>query len=204
MQRREFVSLLGRLRRRGRWRGAPSKRARAPRIGVPGQPAPDETLAQGCAFRERVWRSSVGTKGAACGIDFRALPATIPACLAHGYAEEPGEPSRPDVIFAYTGAGSLELRSGRNTEPSRLSSWAAATRPRIIWWAAIARPTSNLTGFANNFASQGRQSGLNCYKQAARALPGWRASSNPEFALGGGAVVGLGEVIGSGGGPDPQ
>ena len=132
------------------------------------------------AFREEL--AKLGwVEGRSLRIDFRA---SDPGRLATD-AEELVN-LRPEVIFAFTGAAARAAQLRTQTIPIVFVGGGDPAENNLV--GGIARPTSNVTGFANNFASLGGK-WVELLKQAAPRLTRVASVFDPEFALGGAAPI---------------
>src|SRR5262249_6376061 len=87
---------------------------------------------------------------------------------------------RCDVIFAFTGAAARAVQRHTQTIPIVFVGGGDAADNNLV--GGIARPTSNVTGFANNFTSLGGK-WVELLKQAAPRLTRVASIFDPEFAL---------------------
>ena len=182
MQRREFFTLLGSA---SAWPLAAraQQAAHAHRIGVLmalGLSAPPSKAACREELAKLGW-----VEGGSLQIDFRA---SDPGLLAKD-AEELVD-LHPDVIVAFTGAAAQAARRRTQTIPIVFVGGGDPAENNLV--GSITRPT-NLTGFANNFASQGGK-WVELLKQAAPSLTRVASVFDPEFAVPGSGVR---DVIGT-------
>jgi putative ABC transport system substrate-binding protein len=99
---------------------------------------------------------------------------------------------RSDVIFAFTGAAARAARGRTRTIPIVFVGGGDPADSNLV--GSTARPTSNVTGFANNFATQGGK-WVGLLKQAAPRLTRVARVFDPELTTTSGS---LGDVIGTG------
>jgi putative ABC transport system substrate-binding protein len=99
---------------------------------------------------------------------------------------------RPDVIFAFTGAAARAARQRTQTIPIVFVGGGDPAENNLV--GAIARPT-NVTGFANNFASLGGR-WVELLKQVAPRLTRVASVFDPDFALFALPGSGVRDVIG--------
>jgi putative ABC transport system substrate-binding protein len=182
MRRREFITLVGAA---AAWPlAARAQQAeRVHRIGILSAGAIAPILQ--AAFRDEL--AKLGwVVGRTLRIDFRA---SDPGLLAKD-AEELVD-LHPDVIVAFTGAAAQAARRRTQTIPIVFVGGGDPADNNLV--GSTARPTSNVTGFANNFATLGGK-WLELLKQAAPRLTRVARVFDPEFALGGGSLE---DVIGA-------
>jgi putative ABC transport system substrate-binding protein len=182
MRRRNFITLLG---------GAPivwplaahaQQAERVPRIGMLAAGGLTTPIAEAAAREEL---SKLGwVEGRSLQIDVR----TDPRRLATD-AEELVN-LRSDVIFAFTGAAARAAQQRTQTIPIVFVGGGDPTENNLV--GNVARPT-NITGFANNFASLGGK-WVELLKQAAPRITRVASVFDPEFVLPGSGVR---DVIGA-------
>ena len=184
MQRREFITLLGSA---SAWPLAAraQQAAHAHRIGVLmalGLSAPPSKAACREELAKLGW-----VEGGSLQIDFRDSGAD-PRLLATE-AEELVN-LRSEVIVAFSGAAARAAQRRTQTIPIVFVGGGDPAANNLV--GSITRPT-NLTGFANNFASQGGK-WVELLKQAAPSLTRVASVFDPELAVPGSGVR---DVIGT-------
>ena len=185
MRRRQFITLLGGAAAAWPLAARAQQAARAHRIGVLTIGGPT-ALIQEAAFREEL--AKLGwVEGASLRVDFRDSGAD-PRLLATD-AEELVK-LRSDVIVAFSGAAAQAAQRRTQTIPIVFVGGGDPAANNLV--GSITRPT-NLTGFANNFASQGGK-WVGLLKEAAPRLTRLASLFDPEFAVPGSGVR---DVIGT-------
>jgi putative ABC transport system substrate-binding protein len=177
MRRRDFITLLGGAAAAGPLGARAQQAERLRRIGMlrGGGPIVPPALV---AFREEL--AKLGwVEGRSLQIDFRA---SGPGLVAND-AEELAN-LHPDVIVAFSGAAARAAQRLTQTIPIVFVGGGDPAENNLV--GSITRPT-NLTGFANNFASLGGK-WVELLKQAAPRLTRVASVFNPEFALPGSGV----------------
>jgi putative tryptophan/tyrosine transport system substrate-binding protein len=174
MRRREFIAGLGSA---AAWplaaRAQQGDRVR--RIGVMTAGGPIGQIAL-AAFREEF--AKLGwIEGRNVRIDYRTS-SVDPDHLAADAGELVN--LHPDVILALNGAAARAAQQRTQIIPIVFAGGGDPAENRLV--GGVARPTGNVTGFANNFASQGGK-WLELLKQAAPRLTRVAHLYNPDFSL---------------------
>jgi putative ABC transport system substrate-binding protein len=186
MKRRDFITLLGGAAATWPLAARAQQAERAHRIGMLTVVGGVNTPIQQAAFREEL--AKLGwVEGRSLRIDVRGSAAD-PRRLATD-AEELVN-LRPDVIVAFSGAAAQAAQRRTQTIPIVFVGGGDPAENKLV--GSVARPT-NLTGFANLFASLGGK-WVELLKQAAPRLTRVASVFDPELALPGSGVR---DVIGT-------
>jgi putative ABC transport system substrate-binding protein len=174
MRRREFVTLLGGMAAAWPLAARAQQAERMRRIGMLTAGGLNIPVEQAAAREELAKLGWV--EGRSLRIDVRDSTAD-PSRLAAD-AEELVN-LRPDVIFAFTGAAARAAQQRTRAIPIVFVGGGDPAESNLV--GSVARPT-NVTGFANNFASQGAK-WVELLKQAAPRLTRVASVFDPEFTV---------------------
>jgi len=186
MRRREFIGGLGSA---AAWPvvGRAQQTEHVRRIAV----LTAGTFALHAAVREELTKLG-WVEGRNVRIDYRASGAE-PARVAAD-AEELVN-LNPDVIFAFTGTAARAALQRTQIIPIVFVGGGDPSQSNMVTVGGIARPTGNVTGFANNFASLGGR-WVELLKQVAPRLTRVASVFDPDFALFALPGSGVRDVIG--------
>lgn len=175
MRRREFIGLIGGAAAAWPAAARAQQREQVRRIGVLAAGGLNAPIAQAALLEELAKLGWV--EGRNLQVDSRTPGDDIGRLATQ--AEELVN-LRCEVIFASTGAAARAARRQTQTIPIVFVGGGDAAESNLV--GGIARPTGNITGFANNFDSQGGK-WVELLKLAAPRLTRVASVFDPDFAL---------------------